>query len=169
MDGSVRRGTGLEPSLPLIDGVDASAVSVMHEFMLLGRIHRQLMHQVFTRQDLHPAQAMCIGVLSLRGELTQSELAEALILSRPSVTRLLQRMERGGLVRRRPGEDDQRQTLVSLTPAGLQLQHRMHAATTEYTVATLAQLPPEDRAELARILPAWRRLLEAAPCSARQS
>jgi DNA-binding MarR family transcriptional regulator len=146
------------PSSSVVDPVSAV---VLREFLLLGRLHRQLMHRVFAKQCLHPAQAICVAVLAHHGELAQSEIADALILSRPSVTRLLQRMERGGLVFRRPSDTDQRQTLVSLTSAGRDLQHRMDEAEAEYAMSTLAQLSDDDRAQLARILPVWRRLAEA--------
>ena len=151
------------PLWPTSDDLDPSTLDVLREFMLIGRMHRQLIHRAFTKQCLHPAQAMCVGVLAHHVELTQSELADALFLSRPSVTRLLQRMERGGLVERRTAEADQRQVIVRLTPAGLDLQHRLHAATTEYAAAALGRLPAEDRADLARILGDWRRLAEDVP------
>lgn len=151
------------PVWPIPADLDPATLDVLREFMLLGRMHRQLMHRAFTKQRLHPAQAMCIGVLAHHGELTQSELADVLLLSRPSVTRLVQRMERGGLVERRAGEADQRQVIVQLTAAGFDLQHRLHAATTEYAASALARLSAKDRTELARILGDWRRLAEEAP------
>jgi DNA-binding MarR family transcriptional regulator len=145
-------------SLP--EAVDATTAMVFREFLALGRLQSQLLHRAFAKQCLHPTQAICIAVLAHHGELAQSDLGEALVLSRPSVTRLLQRMERGGLVTRRPDAGDLRQTIVALTPAGRELQHRMHEATAEYAMNTLALLPETDRAELARILAAWRRLAE---------
>lgn len=143
-----------------VDGVTAV---VLREFMLLGRLQRQSMHRTFAKQCVHPAQVLCVSVLAHHGELAQSELADVLVLSRPSVTRLLQRMERSGLVLRRADDADQRQTIVSLTPSGRELQHRMHEAMTEYAARTLARLAPEDRAALARILPMWRKIAEEAP------
>lgn len=150
------------PWLPLPGAADAATAIVMREFLALGRLHRQAMHRAFAKQCLHPAQAICIAVLAHRGALAQSELADALLLSRPGVTRLVQRMERAGLVHRRTDDVDQRQTIVSLTPAGRELQHRMHEATAEYALTMVSLLPDADRAELARILPAWRRLAEEA-------
>lgn len=147
---------------PLPSAVDAATAVVFREFLALGRLQRQLMHRAFAKQCLHPAQAICVWALAHHGELTQSELADVLILSRPSVTRLLQRMERAGLVSRRVDDADGRQVRVALTPAGQELQQRLHEATAEYTQSTLALLPDADRAELARILPLWRRLAEEA-------
>lgn len=150
------------PWLPPASAADATTAVVMREFLALARLHRQSMHRAFARHCLHPTQAICIAVLAHRGALAQSELADAMLLSRPSVTRLLQRMERTGLVHRRTDEADQRQTIVSLTPAGRQLQERMHEVTAEYAMQMVGLLPDADRAELARILTEWRRLAERA-------
>jgi DNA-binding MarR family transcriptional regulator len=137
---------------------DALCAAVFGEFMGIAHRQRQLMFRIFAKHHLHPSQAFCIRMLAKSGELTQSELADALTISRPSVTRILQRMERAGLVARRVDDVDQRQTRVILTEAGAELQHRMDAAVAEIFAATLARLPEEDRRELARILPAWRAL-----------
>jgi DNA-binding MarR family transcriptional regulator len=141
---------------------DPLSALVFHEHM--GIVHRQrlLLHRVFAKQHLHPAQGMCMRVLARRGEVTQRDLAESMMLSRPSITRILQRMERAGLVTRRTDAADQRQTLVALTPAGLDLQHRLDTAIGEYVAATLDRMPAHDRQELARILPIWRDLADEA-------
>ena len=52
-------------------------------------------------------------------ELRMSELADAVLLSRSGLTRLVDRLEREGLVQRRPCLDDARGTLAALTEAGL--------------------------------------------------
>jgi DNA-binding MarR family transcriptional regulator len=52
-------------------------------------------------------------------ELRMSELADAVLLSRSGLTRLVDRMEREGLVARRSCPSDARGTLATLTPAGL--------------------------------------------------
>lgn len=137
--------------------------AIFGDFLAIVRLQRQLMFRAFARHGLHPGQAMCIRVLSnVGGELSQSELADRLMLSRPSVTRLVQRLERGGLVARHRCATDQRLAMVALTAAGRELEHRLDEALGEYAAATLARLPAADRAELARILPGWRRLAEEA-------
>ena len=50
--------------------------------------------------------------------LRMSELAERVLLSRSGLTRLVDRMEREGLVRREPCEDDARGLYTVLTDAG---------------------------------------------------
>jgi DNA-binding MarR family transcriptional regulator len=141
---------------------DPLTALVFTEHMGIVHRQRQLLHRVFAKQHLHPAQAMCMRMLAMRGEVTQSELADAMILSRPSITRILQRMERAGLVTRRTAAADQRQTLVALTEEGRDLQHRLDTAMAEYVAVTLDRMPEHDRKELARILPIWRELADRA-------
>lgn len=143
-----------------LSSLDSSTAVVFREFLSISALHRQLIRRAFAKHDIHPAQALCILVLSDRGEVTQSELADELLLARPSVTRLLQRMERAGLVSRQTDPADQRQVRVTLTSAGHDLQHLLHLATVDYVRRTVALLPEGERDELARILPSWRRLAE---------
>lgn len=52
------------------------------------------------------------------GRLRMSELAGSVLLSRSGVTRLVDRMERAGLVRRETCPSDRRGAFAALTPAG---------------------------------------------------
>lgn len=63
-------------------------------------------------------EMLACGYLSAEGARTPSEIAEQLDITTASVTELLDRMERGGLVRRDRHPDDRRKLLVELTEAG---------------------------------------------------
>ena len=52
------------------------------------------------------------------------EIARAVLLTRSGITRLVQGLERAGLVERVDCPDDARGFLVALTPAGLELVRR---------------------------------------------
>lgn len=52
-------------------------------------------------------------------ELRMQELADAILLSRSGLTRLIDKMEAAGLVQREACETDGRGTLARMTPAGL--------------------------------------------------
>ncbi len=54
-----------------------------------------------------------------------NDIAHRLFLETNTVTPLLQRMEKEGIVTRTRGETDARQTIVSLTPKGLALQDKL--------------------------------------------
>src|SRR6185437_2617270 len=52
-------------------------------------------------------------------EMRMSELAAAALLGRAGITRLVERLERDGLVERHPGERDSRQVFARVTERGL--------------------------------------------------
>jgi len=53
-----------------------------------------------------------------RGQMRMQELAASVLISKSGLTRLLDRIERAGLVRREPCAEDRRGTLAVLTAAG---------------------------------------------------
>ncbi|WP_181781726.1 MarR family winged helix-turn-helix transcriptional regulator [Pseudonocardia pini] len=84
--------------------------------------------------------------------LRMTELAEAVLLSRSGVTRLVDRLERAGFVRRTRVESDGRGVAAGLTPAGLdrlRVASRTHLrGVTEHFVH---RLDPGDLPVLERI------------------
>jgi homoprotocatechuate degradation regulator HpaR len=59
-----------------------------------------------------------IRVLHLDGETDATTLARRSYLLAPSLSRILKDLEAAGYLRRRPGQDDSRQSLLSLSPKG---------------------------------------------------
>jgi homoprotocatechuate degradation regulator HpaR len=59
-----------------------------------------------------------IRVLYLDGETDATTLARRSYLLAPSLSRILKDLEAAGHIRRRPGQDDSRQSLLSLSPEG---------------------------------------------------
>lgn len=141
---------------------DASPRAVMGELYGLMRQQRRLLQRAAAREDVHPAQGQCLRVLAHCDGITQSELADAMFLTRPTVTRILQRMERSGLVERRIDPDDQRHTRVVITSAGRDMAARLDAVLAEYLDATLARFSQNDLRQLGRLLNTWRRLADDA-------
>ena len=63
-------------------------------------------------------QRRVIRVLYLDGEMDATSLARRSYLLAPSLSRILKDLEAAGYLRRRPGTDDSRQSLLSLSPKG---------------------------------------------------
>ena len=59
------------------------------------------------------------------GWLRQNELNDNVLLSQSSLSRLVERLEKRGLVERMPAPDDRRGVLVKLTDEGAQLQKQI--------------------------------------------
>lgn len=87
------------------------------------------------------------------GRLRMQELADAVLLSKSGVTRLVDRMERAGLVERARCADDRRGTFATLTAAG---RSRLRAAAPTHLAGVhahfAAHLDDEEAATLARLL-----------------
>ena len=92
---------------------------------LLARVckaHRGSVGDALAEVGLHVGQEMVLLHLWQRDGLTPSELAEALGVEPPTVTNMLSRMERAGLLKRCRDPEDARCTRVYLTEQGRELR-----------------------------------------------
>ena len=92
--------------------------------------------------------------------LEPCQLADRLLVSRPSVTGLLDTLQAKGLIARRPHGDDRRRVLVELTPTGLALLERHFDSHYREQNALFADLGPDEREQLVTLL---RRIRGAVP------
>lgn len=115
-------------------------------FVIQGLLERRA-----AEHDLSIIQTRLLGVLRDR-KPTMNELARFLGLDKSSVTGLVDRAERRGLVSRVPSMTDRRAVLVNLTDDGRSLVSQA-AARFEADVSTfLFLLPPRERETLSRIV-----------------
>ncbi|EPJ8758904.1 TPA: homoprotocatechuate degradation operon regulator HpaR [Pseudomonas putida] len=73
---------------------------------------------LLNQHDLTEQQWRVIRILKQHGELENYQLAELACILKPSMTGVLGRLERDGLVRRQKAAQDQRRVFVSLTERG---------------------------------------------------
>jgi len=100
--------------------------------------------------NLTYTQYITMLVLWERKQVTVKELGLALYLDSGTLTPLLKKLEEKGLVNRRRSALDERNLLVSLTPAGAAMQERAtHIPTTMEKCVNLNQ---EERVTLYRLL-----------------
>src|ERR1700751_5756860 len=90
-------------------------------------------------------RASALSVLVFRGPITMSALAEAEQVRRPTITRLVDGLERRGLVRRVSHAADGRVQLVEATAAGKRLLQKGRARRVERLMQGIAHLPAEDQ------------------------
>jgi DNA-binding MarR family transcriptional regulator len=79
------------------------------------------------------------------------DIARRMIDRAPDVTRLVDRLQARGLVKRSRGNDDQRQAITSITAKGLKLLARMQPEIDAVVGARLGTLSDEDCRELSRL------------------
>ena len=67
------------------------------------------------------------------------------------MTKVLQSAEKNGLIVRHADENDQRRTLVFLTPEGRDEERRFRSFLDDYINQSIGALPEADRSELERL------------------
>jgi DNA-binding MarR family transcriptional regulator len=115
-------------------------------FLVLGTLERRA-----AEHDVSLVQTRLLGVLRDRRP-TMQELAKLLGLDKSSVSGLVDRAERRGLVARVPSAADRRSVLVSLTDSGRRLAASVGARFEADVTALLEFLPAADRAKLAGLV-----------------
>jgi len=116
------------------------------------QLNRQFVSRLAAEQGGHPAQTGCLMAIMGHEGLTQSQLAEKQRITPATLTPMLQRMEKAGLVERYADADDQRVTRVRLTKPGMKAAHDHAHAHAEYLNAAMGSLTPGDRREFTRLL-----------------
>ena len=115
-------------------------------FLIYGTLERRA-----AEHDLSMVQTRVLGVLRDRRP-TMNQLAAYLGLDKSSVTGLIDRAERRGLVAREPSPADRRSVLVSLTEPGRALAARVQAAFEADVTEMLARLTPPEQAALSAVV-----------------
>ncbi len=118
----------------------------------LGKAHRQVAGTLLAELGLHPGQEFLLLTLMENDGITQSALVECARVEPPTIARSLARLERLGLVVRRPDAADARVLRVSLTGRGRELWGGVEMAWLELERRTILGLTDVEVALLHRML-----------------
>jgi DNA-binding MarR family transcriptional regulator len=131
---------------------------------VIGRLHRLAGHLteqllvVYRRFGLGEGEFDVLATLRRAGEPFErapGELAAFTMVTTGAMTKRIDRLERDGLVTRRPSATDGRGRVVALTPAGRELIDQAFAEHMRNERRLLDSLTPEDAVALERILTTW--------------
>ena len=109
---------------------------------------------------LSPSQTAALATIERHGPLTPSELAERERVQRPTVTRVLARLEEAGLVDRAADPQDRRSSLVSISEGGRALLESARARKDAFLARRIDALEPADREALEHAAALLERMLE---------
>jgi DNA-binding MarR family transcriptional regulator len=105
--------------------------------------------ELVTPFGLSPSSALALGILADAEEpLAPHQIAEKLIISRATITGLLDSLEKRGYVRRVPHRSDRRMLLIELTESGRQVAHDFRVRVHQQQKEWLAALSQEEQEEL---------------------
>ena len=128
---------------------DLSAVGPLsHAIFRVARAHKSLAGRLLREAGLHPGQELLLTTLWAHGPQRMVDLVAAVESDAPSMTRSVARLERAGLVTRRPSPTDRRAMIVEATPASLELRAKVEAAWRELERRTTGRLTRTQQREV---------------------
>ncbi|MGB4863132.1 MAG: MarR family transcriptional regulator [Tepidiformaceae bacterium] len=120
--------------------LDAAITAFFQSSALLDQIRLQ----IWDRENLTVTQLRLLGLLREQEGISNAELADRLYVTRPSVSALLERLERGGFIRREVSQNDRRGINIWLEPRGRQVSESLREESREYLCGLFESLSPED-------------------------
>jgi DNA-binding MarR family transcriptional regulator len=124
----------------------------------IARSARRLRQEAGT--GLSPSLTAALATVDRHGPLTPSELAARERVQRPTVTRIVYRLEEEGLVTRAADPADRRSALITVSPAGRALLEAARTRKDAFLSERLEALSPADRATLERAAALLEGMLE---------
>jgi DNA-binding MarR family transcriptional regulator len=129
---------------------DEAAAGLMRTADLL----RRSISRVLEPHEVTAQQYNVLRILRGAGEkgLPTLDIADRMIEQAPGITRLIDRLEAKGLVRRERCREDRRQVLCWLTPEGLALIERLDEPVNQADATAMSRLSAEELEQLIRLL-----------------
>jgi DNA-binding MarR family transcriptional regulator len=126
-------------------------------FLNLAKTHEHLMQgfvELFRKHELTPTQYNILRILRGAGEegLNCSEAARRTITHDPDITRLFDRLENNGLLRRQRGQEDRRVVKAFLSEKGYQVLAALEAPVGQLHAEQMQRLSAEEIQVLVELL-----------------
>lgn len=119
---------------------------------MICQAQRSQMSDALAEVGLYAGQEMFLWQLWRQEGLTQSQLVELMCVQPPTVSKMLDRLEKAGLVERRPDAENSRLSRVYLTEQGNIQQLAVRAIWTNIEQRLTQGLSVEERIVLRRLL-----------------
>lgn len=130
-------------------GLRRPAVLAWMRLLRVGQKVGRVLTEDLKRWDLNLAQFDTLAHVGASEGITQQELAESLLVTKGNVCQMLDRLERRGLLSRRP---DGRANRLYLTEGGQQVFDEVVPNHEALVTAQFSVLTPEEQGNLMRLL-----------------
>lgn len=133
---------------------------------VIGRLARQL-NATSTGEGLTPTQYSVLGLIRSRGPLGLAELSDLEGVNPTMLSRIVRKLDDGGLVQKLPDPSDLRAVRVRITPDGSAVHERIRDRRSRMLSDWIGQLPDGTRDTLLASVPALEALAEAVKAAPR--
>lgn len=141
---------GQDGAIPVTESQPNWQIGV--QLVQLGRRWRRVLDEELSGYGLTDATWRPLFHLGRLGDgIRQTELAEALGIQGPSLVRLLDNLERDGLIVRREDQGDRRAKSLVMTEAGRRVYQQVQAVTEQVADRLFIGADPKDLAAVARL------------------
>ncbi|ABX32048.1 transcriptional regulator, MarR family [Petrotoga mobilis SJ95] len=100
------------------DELDPSTINVVQQFFQVMNLQRQLNFKIMAEKDVYPGQGVCLWHISKNPGISQIHLAKLMNVAPPTVSLILKRLEKMGLILRQSDPNDMRTLQIHLTEKG---------------------------------------------------
>ncbi len=142
----------LPPEPPEDDFAESDGMYVFRHIGVIERMQRKVHRTIFSQYGLHPSQGIALMTIIHNPGQSQRELADQLHIERATLTVMVQKLEKGGFIERRPDPDDQRILRLYPTPKGCESDHETHEACRAFVEHCFTGIDEPARAILAQQL-----------------
>ncbi|MCC2608984.1 MarR family transcriptional regulator [Neorhizobium sp. Rsf11] len=135
--------------------LDTSPMEILGRIYRLSRLVTPTIEATFASHGLDRGEFDVVGTLRRSGppyRLTPTELYRSLMIASGSLTHRLGRLEKAGLIRRVPSENDGRSLAVQLTEEGIYRAEAAFRRDMANEADAIASFDPEKKRQLAALL-----------------
>lgn len=157
----------LKSELNMRKGFDYPAHEALLSVYYTAARVRKKAEEFFRRHGLTDVQFNVLSLLKHQSiddrGLTQVELSRMMLVNRANITTLIDRMEKAGLVERKPMPDDRRYNTIRLTPHGLRMYTEVQGHYKKKVAQIMGALADHELDALMSILQKVRQNLDKVP------
>ncbi len=136
----------------LTPDLKASVDQVLEAIIYLSTETRRVTKELARRANVTGPQLTVVKLLETIGDLSLSELSDKIRAQNSTVTGIIDRMEREGLVQRVRSTEDRRVVRIHLTEKGQELAREIPVEPMEILRSALSGLSAAETAELLRLM-----------------
>lgn len=138
------------------------AQNILHSYLSITQHMSRQFRRYFGQLELTFPQALALTVLEEHGDMPISKLAQLTGSANSTVSGIVDRLEKNGLVRRERSRYDRRVIYVTLTQQYRKMQRGMEPGVSAYFAKVFSALSDEEMADIAAALAKLNAVLEQA-------
>lgn len=142
----------LSPPPPVSPDIKSDVDQVLEAIIYLYTESRRITKELAKRADLTGPQLTVVKLLETFGDLSLSALSDRIRAQNSTVTGIIDRMEREGLVMRERSKEDRRVVYIKLTAKGRELAREIPVEPMEIFRSALETLSAQEMRDLMRIM-----------------